>query len=128
MLLYSIVRVAWSDSGRWFTTLGYDKTLCIYEVILTPPSAISIDDDEYANTPSFTYLRRWRKVFPTNPEAGVFLPASTHLVFSRRDDNLLHYVRLPRNEQDSTDAEPNAFEVTSYNLNENLDSHISFCV
>ncbi|CAD6568239.1 MAG: hypothetical protein CYPHOPRED_002442 [Cyphobasidiales sp. Tagirdzhanova-0007] len=91
-----IVRVAWSDSGLWFATLGYDKTLCIHEVLATPVSPHPVDEDEFANIPTFTYARRLRKSFPTNPEACVFLPCSTHLAFSRRDDNHLHYIKLPK--------------------------------
>lgn len=115
----SVIRIAWSDNGLWFCSLGYDRKICLYEVIVTPPAERSLDADEFANQPTFAYKLRWEKMLPSNPEAAVFLPESSYLVFSRRDDNQLHYINL------AGDAE---FEMSSYNLNENLDSHISFCM
>jgi hypothetical protein len=123
------VRATWSDDGRWFCTAAYDKTLCIHEVVVSANESDSIDDDEFANPPSFTYKLRWRKTLPTNPEACLFLPGLTHLAFSRRDDNHISYVSLPEH---SDEAEPSydseAFTISKCNLNETLDSHISFCM
>lgn len=125
----SVVRAAWSDDGRWFCTAGYDKTLCIHEVIVRDSLEDSIDTDEFANPPTFTHKLRWRKTLPTNPEACVFLPGSTHLAFSRRDDNHVQYVALPaHSDQDSPSYDAGAFTISRSNLNETLDSHISFCM
>lgn len=125
------MRASWSDDGLWFCTLGYDRTLCIYETLVrTIPVTDSIDTDEFANLPEFSYALRWKKSFPSNPEACTFLPGSTHLAFTRRDDNHLYYVSLPPHASDETVSYPegSAFNITKYNLNENQDSHVSFCV
>jgi hypothetical protein len=124
-----VVRVAWSDDGLWFCSLSYDKSICIYEVIRRDPEEEDdpIDTDDYARLPTFEYRLRWRKTIPTNPEACTFVPGSTHLVYTRRDDNFLNYVELPKHsavlDAGYTDQD---FPVTRYNINENQDAHISF--
>ena len=119
----SVVRLAWSDDGRWLCSAGYDRLLCVYEAIATEsePGEEADDQDVYASIPELALTNRWKKTLPTNPEACVFLPDSSHLVYTRRDDNHLVYVRMPDDKQSD-------FESQAYNLNENLDSHISFCV
>lgn len=88
-----------------------------------------IDDDDFANPPTFAYKLRWRKTLPSNPEACLFLPGSTYLAFSRRDDNHINYVAMPTHSaEDSPSYDQGAFAITKYNLNETLDSHISFCM
>jgi hypothetical protein len=86
-----------------------------------------IDDDEYANIPTFKYRLRWQKTLPTNPEACTFTPDSKHLIFSRRDDNHLHYIALPAHSgMDEPAYTDKDFAVTRINTNENEDAHISF--
>ena len=130
----SVVRVAWSPDGRWFCTAGYDRTLCVYEAVPLPADASSgsaeLDDDEFASLPRFAFPLRWKKTFSSNPEACVFLPDSQYLAFSRRDDNHLNYVRLPSPSDSAAERDypDEAWAITRYNLNETLDSHISFCM
>lgn len=126
---HSVVRSVWSDDGLWFSTLSYDKTICLYEVVpeLRETSGFDVDTDDFAPKPTFSYHLRWRKSVPTNPEACTFLPGSTHFVYSRRDDNHLTYVTLPAHSSEQDVAYMGEeFETSSINLNENLDAHISF--
>jgi len=125
----SVIRAAWSDDGLWFCTLGYDKTLCIYEASATSTPSDTIDTDEFANLPHFTFRLRWKKTMPTNPEACIFLPDSTHLAYTRRDDNHINYIKLPPHSTDpDIEYADREFSTTKYNLNETQDAHISFCV
>lgn len=129
-MVRSIVRTAFSDDGLWFCTLAYDKSICVWEVVPSTNLAgdASLDNDEFAQTPEyFRYHLRWRKSLPTNPEACLFLPGSTHLAFTRRDDNHLQYIKLPEHSQQPDMVySADAWEITRYNLNETLDAHISF--
>ena len=79
-------------------TCSYDKTINIYKQL----------DGEWSRAHT-VYL-------PSNPEAIIFLPDSTHLVYAARDDHQIHYVSL-----DSAD-----FATYAVNLNERQDAHVSF--
>lgn len=121
-----IVKTAWSDDGRWVATIGYDKAVIIYEVVesaIVEENALldGEEPDELAATPRVELVKRHTHTTKTNPEAAVFLPGSSHLVFSARDDHLLHYLRLPAASKSDED-----FSLSSINLNENNDAWVSF--
>lgn len=114
--------------GRWIATLGYDKQLLIYEVIETPfdssnaPALLDGEElDELATSPSISIVQRRVIKTRTNPEAAIFLPKSDFLVYSARDDNILHEVRLPGKTAGADD-----WALSGYNLNENGDQWVSF--
>lgn len=66
----------------------------------------------------------------TNPEAAVWLPeqpgraGEQWLVWTAREDNLLHYLKAPSQDQTAQQK----WETEEWNLNENGDSFISFSV
>ena len=115
-----IVKVAWSPDGRHIATIGYDKLLHVYSVSLSGPSDSS-DSPTISLTLSHTLHPR------TNPEAAIFLPSSSHLVWTARDDHLLHYLSLPSPSSNSP-TPTSSFEMTEYNLNPNKDSFTSFSI
>ncbi|GAA6008029.1 hypothetical protein JCM11491_006583 [Sporobolomyces phaffii] len=113
-----IVRVVWSRDGRFLATLGYDKLIHVYSTSITPATSDS-------DSPTIS-LSLAHKLHPrTNPEAAVFLPDSSHLVWTQRDDHLLHYLALP-SPADSRDE--NAWRLSEYNMNPNQDSFTSFSI
>ncbi|KAK4696783.1 hypothetical protein P7C70_g8317, partial [Phenoliferia sp. Uapishka_3] len=127
-----IVRTAWSDDGNWIASIGYDHLIQIYLVHSTPstspPEALLDDEipDELSSSPTFSIELRHTHTCKSNPEALVFLPGSGHLVFTARDDNIMHYMRMPS--PDGTVDTKTDFEVKGYNLNENGDAWVSFSV
>lgn len=101
-----VVRIAVSDDGKWMASAGYDKHIILYRAIG--------DGDEV------TYQKIYSKHLKTNPEAIVFLPGSTHLVYTAREDNYLRYIKL---EEDMSEPDE-----TRYNLNPNGDDWVSFSI
>ncbi|ORY87476.1 WD40-repeat-containing domain protein [Leucosporidium creatinivorum] len=125
-----IVSAVWSPDGRWIATLGYDKQIIIYEVIekavdLSDAPALLDDEepDELSTSPSISVIQRRIIKTRTNPEAAVFLPKSDYLVYSARDDNILHEIRMPGKAAGDAD-----WALSGFNLNENNDDWISFSV
>jgi len=111
-------------------TLGYDKQIIVYEVIeravdLSDAPALLDDEepDELATSPSISIVQRRIIKTRTNPEAAVFLPKSDYLVYSARDDNILHEIRMPGKTPGDQD-----WALSGFNLNENNDDWISFSV
>ncbi|GAA5854313.1 hypothetical protein JCM8547_001778 [Rhodosporidiobolus lusitaniae] len=130
-----IVRAAWSPDGHYLATLGYDKLIHIYRFSLSTASSSSSDapallDDEapdpLAHTPDVSLALVHTATTRTNPEAAVFLPDSDWLVWTARDDHLLHYLRVPAAGEKETKG--GAWEENTYNLNENGDAFVSFSV
>ncbi|GAA5828733.1 hypothetical protein JCM11251_005855 [Rhodosporidiobolus azoricus] len=125
-----IVRAAWSPDGQFIATLGYDKLIHLYRFsTFTSTSSADVPallDDEapdlLASTPSVSLELVYSLTTRTNPEAAVFLPDSRWLVWSARDDHLLHYLNMP------ADGEEPQWETETYNLNENGDAFVSFSV
>lgn len=116
--------------GRWIATLGYDKQIIVYEVIekvvdLSDAPALLDDEepDELSTSPSISVVQRRIIKTRTNPEAAVFLPKSDYLVYSARDDNILHEIRMPGKAAGEDD-----WALSGFNLNENNDDWISFSV
>lgn len=114
--------------GRWIATLGYDKQIIVYEALESAPSDANaptlLDDeepDELATSPSLTLIQRHVVRTRTNPESAVFLPNSQYLVYSARDDHILHEVRLPGKTAGESD-----WALSGHNLNENGDTWVSF--
>ncbi len=122
-----IVKLAISPNGKWAATLGYDKKVVVYEVAQLPaaegdePVLLEGEErDELGGTPRVELRVAHERATRTNPEGATFLPGSDHLVYSCRDDHLLHYLSMP--DKDGKDG----FESTTINLNENGDSWVSF--
>jgi WD40 repeat protein len=78
--------------------------------LLSGPSSLLYIND------SVTLVKRHSENTRTNPEGLVFLRDSTALVYSAREDHILHYIDLP------------TFALSGYNLNPNGDSWVSFSV
>jgi hypothetical protein len=102
-----VVKVVWSPDGKHLATLGYDKLIHLYSV--------TIQEDSLEVSLSLEHTLHPR----TNPEAAIFLPSSSHLVWTARDDHLLHYLST---------SSSSSFESIEYNLNPNQDSFTSFSI
>jgi hypothetical protein len=142
-----VVRVAWSESGRWWASIGYDKLVCVYEQV---EDVAGNDQDVEGEPLKVSYVRRFSKSLQSNPEAILFTPGDTHLVYTRRDDVcaqccergvsltgltsvvcwkcFLHYISLPTNSGGPSRSSTSPFETTPFNINENDDLHVSFSV
>ncbi|KAM0748285.1 WD40 repeat-like protein [Meredithblackwellia eburnea MCA 4105] len=125
-----IVKTVWSDSGEFVATLGYDRSLNIYKVVASANSNEHAlldgeEPDELAETPNISLELLHTHTHKSNPEAAVFLPGSSYLVFTARDDNILHYIQLPIL---GAGTSSNDFTFTGFNLNENQDAWVSFSV
>ncbi|GAA5924556.1 WD40 repeat domain-containing protein [Sporobolomyces koalae] len=120
-----IPKVVWAPDGRHLVTLGYDKLINVYSVSyeLAAAPADSVDSEESRIALTLVHSLHPR----TNPEAAVFLPNSSHLVWTARDDHLLHYLAFPSSNSTSTDSEQ-PWKMTDYNLNPNQDSFTSFSI
>jgi WD40 repeat protein len=122
-----IVKIIWSPNGRWVAAVAYDKQVIIYEVVETAAEQMENalldgeEADELATTPKIELVQRLIRPVRTNPESAVFLPDSSSLVYSAREDHLLHYVRLPGPNPSSDD-----WALSTINLNENGDAWVSF--
>ncbi|GAA5886717.1 hypothetical protein JCM5296_006380 [Sporobolomyces johnsonii] len=135
-----IVCVAWSPDGHYLATLGYDKLVHVYSVSLSFPvtsSSPSSDDAGAEADPPTVKLELAHTLHPrTNPEAAVFLPDSQWLVWTARDDHLLHYLGMPpppptspsssSTRPDHSPSKP--WELRDHNLNPNLDTFVSFSI
>lgn len=140
-----IVKVAFSPSGDYLATLGYDRLIHIYRFKLTPlesdAPAPNDDDDEaepedpLATCPSVNLELVHTVTTRTNPEAAVWLPVfagqaidGEWLVWTAREDNLLHYVKAPAVSVSGSEevTRGQKWETEEWNLNENGDSFISF--
>lgn len=123
------MRIAFSPAGKYLASLGYDRLIRIYRLIITAPASEPSDDesdDPLATCPEVSLELVHTIHTRTNPEGAVWLPADEArdepwLVYSAREDNLLHYVQ-PTKEGDRQWA------TQEWNLNENGDSFISFSV
>ncbi|GAA5985475.1 hypothetical protein JCM11641_007080 [Rhodosporidiobolus odoratus] len=127
-----VVRATWSPDGRYIATLGYDKLIHLYRFSLSSPSPADepalLDGevpDSLASNPTVSLTLVRTDTARTNPEAAVFLPDSTWLVWAARDDHLLHYLQVPDEGKEEDEA---AWATEEHNLNENGDAFVSFSV
>ncbi|GAA5928945.1 hypothetical protein JCM1841_006424 [Sporobolomyces salmonicolor] len=135
-----IVCVAWSPDGNYLATLGHDKLVHVYSVSLSFPitsSSPSCDDAQAEADSPTVKLALAQTLHPrTSPEAAVFLPDSQWLVWTARDDHLLHYLGMPPPHPSSpstSSANPahtpsKPWELREHNLNPNLDTFVSFSI
>ncbi|GAA5983325.1 hypothetical protein JCM10908_000242 [Rhodotorula pacifica] len=144
-----IVKVAFSPDGEYLATLGYDKLIHIYRFVLSPPPSHDSrpridaqedgDDDPLATCPIVKLDLAHTITTRTNPEAAVWLPVSVSagqrdggqwLVWTAREDNLLHYVKAPTATTggEELSQQQQKWETEEWNLNENGDSFISFSI
>lgn len=118
-----VVRCAFSHDARWMATASYDRTIVIYEEKVQDSEEHVLmddgDDPELARDPNIHYQPRHTITLRTNPEAIVFHPSGSHLIYSIRSSHLLYYVSL-------TDGK---FSTTTKSFNPHpLDDHVSFSV
>jgi WD40 repeat protein len=114
-----VVRTAFSPDGRFLATCSYDKSINVYSTNSSFSTTEDHREDAPVEVPKIQYKKDFSKKTSTNPETIVFHPSSSHLIYSCRDDNYLRYVDL------NSDTD---YKVTSFNLNENQDNHVSFSV
>lgn len=122
-----IVKLAVSPNGRWAATLGYDKKVVVYDVVqfgvAEGEEEVLLEGeerDQLGGVPRVELRVAHERATRTNPEGATFLPGSDYLVYSCRDDHLLHYLSIPG--KDGKDG----FDSTTINLNENGDAWVSF--
>ena len=132
-----IVKVVWSKNGRFVATAGYDKLVQVFEVVAgegEQEANALIDgeeEDELASTATIKLIEREKILTRTNPEGLAFIPTGS-LVYSCREDHMLHYVSMPGDEEkvsatsDRFGEEGTAFKLSGYNLNPNGDAFVSF--
>lgn len=132
-----IVKVVWSNNGRFVASAGYDKFIKVYEVVEgageqeTNALVDGEEEDELASTKLISLVERERILTRTNPEGLAFLPTGS-LVYSCREDHMLHYVSMPGDEEkasvttDRFGEDGTAFKLSGYNLNPNGDAFVSF--
>lgn len=128
-----IVRATWSPEGRHVATAGYDKQLLIHRVSLSSPStsgAPALLDgeapDPLATCPDVSLTQAHRIAMRTNPEAAVWLPDGSELVWTARDDHLMHYVRVPPEGDGPEGVKQLEWEESVQSLNPNGDAFVSF--
>lgn len=101
-----VVRVAFNEDATLLASCSYDKSIAVY---------CRGDGDQWQ------MLQRCQT--RGNPEAIHFIPGSSYLTYSQRDDCHLHYLPLKSDPSNVTSTK----ELT-FNLNENKDEHISFSI
>ncbi|WWC72153.1 uncharacterized protein I206_106113 [Kwoniella pini CBS 10737] len=127
-----VVRVSFSPDGRFMATSSYDHTIVIYAAI-APAIPPPLDEDDmpldetddilFASEPGLRFEEIHRIKVDSNPEAILFHPESTWLLYTLRSSHLLYYIGLP-------DADGlNAWETRTKSFNPHpMDNHVSFSV
>jgi WD40 repeat protein len=123
-----VVRATFSPDGNYFATASYDHTIVIYQVdpstsYLSPPEheddipLDGTDDPLLACDPSLRYQEVKRIKVESNPEAIVWHPQSTWLLYTLRSSHLLYYVSM------------NGWQTRTKSFNPHpRDNHVSFSV
>ncbi|WWC64743.1 uncharacterized protein I303_107354 [Kwoniella dejecticola CBS 10117] len=122
-----VVRVAFSPDGHFMATASYDHNIVIYAAV-TPAAPPPPDEDDMpldetddyllACEPELRYEEVRRIKVDSNPEAILFHPRSTWLMYTLRSSHLLYYVDLA-----------NEWEVKTKSFNPHpMDTHVSFSV
>jgi WD40 repeat protein len=134
-----VVRVAFSSDGRWLAAASYDHSISLYEAsgLATAAPAdedaddyIPLDDSDDADLamdPELRYTLRHRVATDANPEAMLFHPASSWLIYTVRGSCEMHYLGLPAREDGDGDDWGWPTRSKSFNPNP-LDAHVSFAV
>ncbi|BEJ15184.1 hypothetical protein CspHIS471_0409510 [Cutaneotrichosporon sp. HIS471] len=126
-----VVRVAFSSDGRYLASASYDKSVSVYEAVGRAHHERTGDEDadawlhaldpgddaDAAAEAELRYQLRHRVETESNPEAVLFHPASTWLMYTQRASPALHYLSLGDWETRSK----------SFNVHA-LDNHVSFAV
>ncbi|WVQ84556.1 hypothetical protein IAT38_006710 [Cryptococcus sp. DSM 104549] len=128
-----VVRVAFSPNGQFLATASYDHTIVIYEadssaVPLPHGDDMPLDDSDdpaLACEPMLRFKEARRIVLDSNPEAILFHPKSTWLMYTTRSSHCLNYVRLPN--QLGPEEEQWKIRTKSFNSH-SMDNHVSFSV
>lgn len=131
-----VVRVAFSADGRWLAAARYDKSVSVYEAVGAAHHAPTGDEDEdawlhaldagddsdAAADPTLRYELRKRVETEGNPEALLFHPASSWLMYTQRGSHRLHYLSLPREGEAGWESRAKSFNAHAQ------DTHVSFSV
>lgn len=95
-----VVRVAFSPDGQYMATASYDHSIVVYQstspLIQTDEDDVldDTDDPSLAGSPSLRYSEVKRVKVDSNPEAILFHPGSTSLLYTLRSSHLLYYLEL----------------------------------
>lgn len=129
-----VVRVLFSSDGHFMATASYDHHIVVYAATssaLPPPTHeddIPLDDTDHwslACEPDLQYTEVHRIQVDANPEAILFHPDSTWLMYTTRSSYQLYYVRLP-SESCPPDDE---WQIKTKSFNPHpMDTHVSFSV
>ncbi|OXG77673.1 hypothetical protein C349_05210 [Cryptococcus neoformans var. grubii Br795] len=129
-----VVRVLFSSDGHFMATASYDHHIVIYAATssaLPPPpneDDLPLDDSDHrslACEPDLQYTEVHRIQVDANPEAILFHPDSTWLMYTTRSSHQLYYVRLP-SESCPPDVE---WQIKTKSFNPHpMDTHVSFSV
>ncbi|WWC91850.1 uncharacterized protein L201_006797 [Kwoniella dendrophila CBS 6074] len=129
-----VVRAAFSPNGNFMATSSYDHNIVIYAATssaVPPPldeDDMPLDDTDdilLASEPGLRYQEVHRIKVESNPEAILFHPDSTWLLYTLRNSHLLHYIRLPSSER----SEVKDWGTTTKSFNPHpMDNHVSFSV
>jgi WD40 repeat protein len=118
-----VVRVACSPDGKYMATASYDHTIVIYQsdgpLVEEDEDAVLDDTDDVtlASRQTLQYKEVRRIKVESNPEAIMFHPKSTSLLYTLRASHLLYYVDLGTGEVSTKSFNPHP-----------MDTHVSFSV
>lgn len=128
------MRVLFSSDGHFMATASYDHHIVIYAATssaLPPPpneDDLPLDDSDHrslACEPDLQYTEVHRIQVDANPEAILFHPDSTWLMYTTRSSHQLYYVRFP-SESCPPDEE---WQIKTKSFNPHpMDTHVSFSV
>ncbi|KAK8853340.1 hypothetical protein IAR55_004044 [Kwoniella newhampshirensis] len=131
-----VVRVAFSPDGQFIATASYDHHVVIYQATSSahppPPKEDDIplddtDDPTLACEPELRYAEVHKIKVDSNPEAILFHPDSTWLMYTTRSSHLLTYVRLPAESIPTHQQQRWEIKTKSFNPHP-MDNHLSFAV
>lgn len=138
-----VVRLAFSPEGHFLAVASYDKSVSVYEAI-TPAHHVRIgdedadawldaldpsDDPDAAADPGLRYKLAHRITTEGNPEALLFHPRSSWLMYTQRGSHQLHYLGLPPSQSTAGGEAPWDWPERAKSFNpHSMDTHVSFAV